>query len=409
MLTVLVYRSKKLVDFSELDFHDLNNSAQKKNIKNGITGVLLYDGNYFLQILEGDEEQILKLYHLICMDSRHHNFVKIIETQIPLRYFTNLGMTFFDIREKSRDELISEIKKLNNHIKIEPYYNKILRIIYAFFDNIWRDEISYSKELGEWSDIDVYIGESKISSYHDNLDYKFSVQPIINTSNNKISSYEFLLRTGRGGSPYECFSSLNSDEIYNFDIISKKISLEWASRFIEGNVKISINLLPNTLLKIPNTVEILLKYVKDFNLHPGQIIVEITEEEAISQPEKFTNVIKKLHSFGFGIAIDDFGAGFAGLSLITKFQPEKIKIDRVIVSRIHEDGPRQMIVRSVVNLCRALGIEIVAEGVEQAEEWEWLKSVGIELFQGFLFSKPSNNAMLKIRFPPLDISAVTLF
>lgn len=156
-----------------------------------------------------------------------------------------------------------------------------------------------------------------------------------------------------------------------------------------------------TLVKIPDLTETLTNYLSMFNLQPENIIIEITEEEAISHIEEFTDTIKELHVAGFGIAIDDFGAGFAGLSLITKFQPEIIKIDRLLVNKIYQDGPRQMIVKSVVNLCRPLGIEIVAEGIEQIEEWTWLKNAGVNLFQGFLFSKPSINDVLKIKVPNL--------
>ncbi len=92
------------------------------------------------------------------------------------------------------------------------------------------------------------------------------------------------------------------------------------------------------------------------------------------------------------LAIDDFGAGYSGLSLLTRFQPDKIKVDAELVRDIHISGTKQAIVASVVRCCEDLGITVVAEGVETPEEWCWLQSVGIRLFQGFLFPDPALTA-----------------
>lgn len=359
----------------------------------------MYSGDYFLQIIEGNDEEILKLYGNILSDDRHDHLVEIITTQIPNRYFSKFGMSYIDIRCKNKTDLISNISELRDKNENSPYYDRILRIISAFHDGLWRNDEFYFKKEIYFSEIHVNIGSPDISFYKGKLGYKFSVQPILNTIGNNISSYEFLLRSHEGGSPQQCFASLYAQDIYEFDLVSKKNAFEWASRFVSGSTKISINLLPMTLVKIPDLTKILVDYLSIFNLHPENIIIEITEEEAISRIEEFTNTIKQLRVAGFGIAIDDFGAGFAGLSLITKFQPEIIKIDRLIVNKIYQDGPRQMIVKSVVNLCRPLGIEIVAEGIEEIEEWIWLKNAGVNLFQGFLFSKPSIGDDLKINFP----------
>ncbi|MFS2056311.1 EAL domain-containing protein, partial [Variovorax sp. CT11-76] len=83
-------------------------------------------------------------------------------------------------------------------------------------------------------------------------------------------------------------------------------------------------------------------------LSPGQIIVEVTEDEVISSYVEFTWAIRQLRAAGIGLAIDDFGSGFAGLSLLAKFQPDKLKIDRTIVTDIHLHGPKQAIVKAIL-------------------------------------------------------------
>ncbi len=122
----------------------------------------------------------------------------------------------------------------------------------------------------------------------------------------------------------------------------------------------------------------------------------MTETEVITCFDQFRKVLKALRVAGMKLAIDDFGAGYSGLSLLTRFQPDKIKVDAELVRDIHISGTKQAIVASVVRCCEDLGITVVAEGVETLEEWCWLQSVGIRLFQGFLFSRPCLNGIGEI-------------
>lgn len=116
---------------------------------------------------------------------------------------------------------------------------------------------------------------------------------------------------------------------------------------------------------------------------------------------QFLNAIDQIRAAGIRLAIDDFGAGYAGLSLLAEFQPDKLKIDRTIVTRIHENGPRQAIVRSVLDFCNRLGITVVAVGVEALEELRWLHCAGVRCIQGFLVAKPLTQGLPSIDWPLL--------
>ncbi len=129
------------------------------------------------------------------------------------------------------------------------------------------------------------------------------------------------------------------------------------------------------------------------------MIVEVTEDEVISRFDAFQSAVRELRSAGIGLAIDDFGSGFAGLSLLTRFQPDKLKIDRSIVSDIHIHGPKQAIVQAILSCCAALEISVVAEGVEKVEEWCWLEAAGVQRFQGFLFARPVLNGVSDVVWP----------
>ncbi|BAN98118.1 diguanylate phosphodiesterase [Plautia stali symbiont] len=156
-----------------------------------------------------------------------------------------------------------------------------------------------------------------------------------------------------------------------------------------------------SLVTVPNAVEFLLQEIAANGLVPEQIVVEVTENEIISRAEEFTAEVRKLKAAGISLPLDDFGAGFAGLSLLSKFQPDKIKIDREIISDVHKSGPKQAIVHAIIKCCASLEMVVIAEGVEKAEEWMWLEAVGVSQFQGYLFARPQFNGFPTVAWPEI--------
>jgi len=130
--------------------------------------------------------------------------------------------------------------------------------------------------------------------------------------------------------------------------------------------------------------------------------VEVTENEVISRLDEFTIAVKQLRAAGISIALDDFGAGFAGLSLLSRFQPDKIKIDRNLITDVHKSGPKQAIIHAILKCCSSLEISVIAEGVEKPEEWMWLEAAGISNFQGFLFARPQLNGIPAVAWPEIQ-------
>ena len=108
----------------------------------------------------------------------------------------------------------------------------------------------------------------------------------------------------------------------------------------------------------------------------------------VEHHESLCRILNKVRREKISIAIDDFGAGYAGLNLLASIQPDILKIDMSLLRGISECGPRQAIVRAIYNMSIDLGIELLAEGVEQESEYKWLRDLGISLYQGYLFGKP---------------------
>jgi EAL domain-containing protein (putative c-di-GMP-specific phosphodiesterase class I) len=120
----------------------------------------------------------------------------------------------------------------------------------------------------------------------------------------------------------------------------------------------------------------------------SQVVLEVTERASLYAVANVAKRIARLREMGYRIAIDDLGAGYAGLTSFTLLEPEFAKIDMSLIRGINADARRQAVVRSLIKLSDELGATVVAEGVETREELEALVSLGCNVFQGYLFAKP---------------------
>lgn len=119
-----------------------------------------------------------------------------------------------------------------------------------------------------------------------------------------------------------------------------------------------------------------------------RVVLEITERASLYGVKDVASCIAKLKALGFQIAVDDLGAGYAGLTSFTQLEPEMVKLDMSLVRGVDADTKRQSIVRSMKRLCDELGMLVVAEGVETPAERDTLTDLGCDLLQGYLFARP---------------------
>src|SRR3712207_6214944 len=115
---------------------------------------------------------------------------------------------------------------------------------------------------------------------------------------------------------------------------------------------------------------------------------EFTENEHMSDPSHVGRIVEEYKRIGFTTALDDFGAGYAGLNLLAQFQPDLVKIDMELVRGIATSAARRAIISGIMCIARDLGLQVVAEGVETEDEMRALREAGIALFQGYLFARP---------------------
>jgi EAL domain-containing protein (putative c-di-GMP-specific phosphodiesterase class I) len=133
--------------------------------------------------------------------------------------------------------------------------------------------------------------------------------------------------------------------------------------------------------------------------HASQVVLEVTERAPLEQIRDATGRVARLRELGYRIAVDDLGAGYAGLTSFAHLEPDVVKVDMSLIRGIDRSPMKQKLVGSIVTLCRDLRIEIIAEGIETVEERDALIRVGVDLCQGYLFARP-DRPWPEIRFDP---------
>jgi EAL domain-containing protein (putative c-di-GMP-specific phosphodiesterase class I) len=119
-----------------------------------------------------------------------------------------------------------------------------------------------------------------------------------------------------------------------------------------------------------------------------QVVLEITERSSLDRVPDVRSRIAALRDIGYRIAVDDLGAGYAGLTSFALLEPDFVKLDMSLVRGIDSNVTKQKVVRSMTSLCREMGMKVVAEGVETPPECDTLVALDCDLLQGFLFAKP---------------------
>ena len=210
-------------------------------------------------------------------------------------------------------------------------------------------------------------------------------QPIVDPASRRVSAYEALVRTREPTLPHPGVL---------FSVAERLGKVHDVGRAIRRSVG-------NTLATSPVDAEIFINlhsadlldetlFASDSPLAPyaHRIVLEITERVALGAASDVPERIRRLRALGFRIAIDDLGAGYAGLSYFALLSPDVVKLDMSLVRNMDASPIKQKLVGSMTTLCRELGMRVVAEGVETAAERDVLIALGADLLQGYFYAKP---------------------
>lgn len=169
---------------------------------------------------------------------------------------------------------------------------------------------------------------------------------------------------------------------------------EWEHQGL-GKITVSVNLSPRQFMD-SNLVSAVKSALDTSGIEPNQLNLEITESTAMYSIDKTIDILHSLKNLGVHISIDDFGTGYSSLSYLQQMPIDNLKIDRSFIKNIHHSTKDQAFVQAIVTMAHTLGMKTIAEGVELEGQFTFLKEIGCEVAQGYLFSKPVPSEQLKL-------------
>jgi len=215
-------------------------------------------------------------------------------------------------------------------------------------------------------------------------------QPILNVADGTVFAQEALVRGVNGEGAGQILGQVSDKNRYAFDQSCRVKAIELASGlgFAHEETSLSINFLPNAVYEPRACIKLTLATALKYGFPLKRIIFEFTETEKLDTAH-LLNILRSYRSMGFQTAIDDFGSGYAGLGLLSKFQPDLVKIDMDLIRGIDADGVKRTILANALKMLRELEIRVICEGIETTGEFDVLRDMGVELMQGYLLGRPS--------------------
>lgn len=210
-------------------------------------------------------------------------------------------------------------------------------------------------------------------------------QPIISSSQQTIFGYEALMRSAEPSLPHPGAVLEAAERLGRLHDVGRTIRDRAAEAFntAPADALLFINLHTRDLLD-PELYE---KTTPLASLS-DRVILEITERASIDDVPDVLSRARSLRDLGYRLAVDDLGAGYAGLSSFARLEPDLVKLDMTLIRKVHTSPVQQKLIASMTALCQQLGLHVVAEGIEEADERDKLASLGCDLMQGYFFAKP---------------------
>jgi EAL domain-containing protein (putative c-di-GMP-specific phosphodiesterase class I) len=212
-----------------------------------------------------------------------------------------------------------------------------------------------------------------------------ALQPILRAKDGSVFGYEALMRTREPSLPTPAEVLDAAERLSQLERLGRVVRARAVKPLLEASpdVVLFVNLHPEDLID----PELGASDSELASIAP-RVVLEITERASLENVENVRARVKSLRELGFRIAIDDMGAGYAGLTSFALLEPDIVKLDMALVRGIDKKPVQQKLVASMTTLCKDMGLLVVAEGIETREERDTLINLGCDLLQGYLFARP---------------------
>ena len=291
---------------------------------------------------------------------------------------------------------IDEINKIKNRYEVLPF-NEDKPLIDSIMKNALilaeqgiaeEKKAAFSRQFASLTETEQQEFSEVMNIIDKNL-FQYHFQPIVNAKSGEIYSYEALMRpiSDMHLTPFhilkyaEIADRFNDIERATFLNILKLVDDDSIS---PNEKKIFINSIPRSHLDPNSKREVFRLMIK----HSDNIVVEMTEESELDE-EHLSSIRERLHNMGVQLALDDYGTGYSNVSNLLRYTPEIVKIDRSLITDIHNDPKKRHFFREIVNFCHSNNIKALAEGVETSEELKAVIMMGADLIQGFYTARPA--------------------
>lgn len=225
----------------------------------------------------------------------------------------------------------------------------------------------------------------------ENSEIRIVFQPIVSLRDGSVLGYEALSR-GPVNTPLQNPDALfgvamECGKLWDLEQLCRTRALQCAYES-GADIKLFLNVNPYVIHDEKFKRGFTKEYLKNFDIDPENIYFEITEKSAVSDLDGFKKTIEHYKKQNYKIAIDDAGAGYSGLNMITDIHPHFIKLDMYLIRNIDKDGYKKALVRSLSEFCSLANISLIAEGIETEDELDTLIDIGVHYGQGYFIQKP---------------------
>lgn len=278
--------------------------------------------------------------------------------------------------------------------QIKLYETEVRDFIDFSIDHMNTSDITFKVANQDWrplSEVETILEMQWIDEVIKNEQLICYYQPIVDAKE-EVFAYEILSRfQDKNGSliyPNEIFSAARArGRLYALDRVCRMTAVKYAAPLKEK--KAFINFIPTSIYSPEFCLRSTTALADELGVNPSQLVFEVVESEKVEDIDHLKRILTYYKEKGFQYALDDVGEGYSTLEMLEDIKPKYMKLDMKYVQGVANDPMKQKVALKFLEKARELQSVPLAEGVEEIDDFKWLKEIGYELFQGYFFGKPA--------------------